>query len=728
MRIKSSIKLLLIASLGLGAVALLGYYALPWCFHLPEHCLKSPPESAQYSREGVFLGFVADAQHYRQQPLPEGVIPPMVQRALLAAEDRRFFTHGGIDARAVGRALSELFSAGSVQSGASTLSMQLVKMSLPQAERTLSHKLYECLLARHMEMCYSKEEILRGYLNHADFGQLSRGIETAARLYFNKSAKDLNAAESALLVAQLKSPTRYNPFQYPERAKAARNRILITMGEGASCVQELGLQPAQAWHAPHLNERVGRLSISIHVQRELSRIIEQEVAQLRAQNVQQAAALIVDNETGEVLASVASADWEDPRGGQIDGTSVKRSAGSTLKPFVYLLALEAGQNPSTVYADIPTRFPSAEGIDAPRNYNEHYLGPISMRVALACSQNIPAMLALNEHGGEKMLLAKLKLLGYELPEGAYGLGLAIGNAHVNLKEQTAAFSCLARGGAWLPLRFDCVQQQAVRPSPQQLIQPAHAWQLSMMLADASARLAGFGMAPALRFPFPCAVKTGTSSNFRDNWCVGYTKDYTVAVWVGNFDNSAMQEVSGLTGAGPIFHRAMSYLHEYGQPQLQARPEGMQLTSLDPRSGSRGEGAQEWLTSEQLEQLPEAAATDAQGRVLLPIEYRDWLAAQGAAVHAQFALDPEATLGRAARIINPASGVTLFIDLILPNEGRKLPLSSTLNPDRSHWSSDSLHIFKENGRWYAWLEAGPHQIEVRDPQSGARTTSYFTVEE
>ncbi len=714
-RVQLLISLFLLLVLGLALL-------FPFYLSTPSLPSEALPTTAIYDRQGQWLTYLPQADYYRQEPLPTNEpIPPMVQRALLASEDKRFLSHIGVDFLAVGRALYQNMTGSARRSGASTITMQLAKMSLAASDRGLGTKLHEALLARRLEMSYSKEELLRAYLNHADFGNLCRGIQTASRHYFNKDARDLNAPEAALLIAQLQSPTRYNPFRYPERALAARNRILKLLGE--DCSHPLGLQRPVDNLPPHLKKYPGRLAIDPILQNYAYDVVQQEVSALSSRNVQQAALIVVRNETGEVLASIASANPLDPRGGQLDGTRVRRSAGSTLKPFVYLLALRAGENPSSIYADVPTSFPDSSGIDAPSNFNNLFLGPITMRTALASSQNIPALLALNNHGGEAALLALLTDMGYEIEEDIYGLGLAIGNAHVSLREQAAAFSTLARGGKVLPLR-DYLDDARSEIKPRDLLDPRYVYQLSNMLSDNDARVPGMGRADSLRFRFPCAVKTGTSSDFRDNWCVGYSPLYTVAVWVGNFDQSPMRDVSGLDGAGPIFQRVMRFLHEDEILTPFARPDGLQERSVDKRTGKLAHSpekylATEWMTEEQIPTPANPTDYDEEGRALLPVEFIDWYEAQGDLVKNMYSIDYDRDLNRAPRVLMPADGTVITL---VGNEDEEMliPLRSTINPHHARWFCRSMRLEQRGDEWFALARKGEHTIFVEDRQSQRRS--------
>lgn len=696
--------IVLLAS-GLMACAVTVHYLLPFCVPLPQ--LVPPPESRVTDRHGELLGYVPGEDGYRSQPLE--FLPPQLVRALLAAEDKRFYSHGGVDALALLRAIRQQVC-GQGKSGASTISMQVAKMYSPPAPRNLRTKLREMLQARRLEMTHSKEDILRAYLNRADFSNMCRGAETAARFYFGKGAGELTAPEAALLVALVKSPTQLNPVRHPQAALKRRNLILLRMGEGMEAPP--GVQP-RSINAPAAAGGVpGRLTLDAGLQSRCAAIAREEVERLQEHNVSQAAVVVADNRTGEVLVALPAACPESERGGALDGTATPRSAGSTLKPFVYLMAFRHGAWPGTVLPDVPTLYRSSDGVQAPGNYNDHYMGPVTIRQALACSQNIPAMEALNRYGSVQECMELLRSLGFALPGRAptYGLGLAIGNAHITLLELVQAYSVLARNGRLLPLqtRMPLRAEEAV-----QVLPPEDCYRMADMLSDAEARMPAFGRAANLSFPFRVAAKTGTSSNYRDNWCVGFTAEYTVGVWVGNFDQSPMQDISGVSGAGPIFHRVFSLLHREQPAGFPDRPGSLQEVEIDRRTGSLATPSTpptcrrtELATATNLQGLP-AGLFDAAGRAVLDSRYAGWYA--GSPQKHLYTLADALAGTRPPAILIPAQGSTLTLDPTLPHSGALVELRSTLPPATTTWHSPTLRVECRNGKWYAHLKPGTHRI-------------------
>lgn len=718
---KLRFKVLTAAGVLLGTAAA-AYYLLPFCVAAPQ--LMPPPESRVMDRHGELLGYVPGADGYRCQPLEE--LPPLLAHALLAAEDKRFYFHGGVDALALLRATWQQLS-GQGKSGASTISMQVAKMYSPPAPRNLRTKLREMLQARRLEMTHSKDELLRAYLNRADFSNMCRGAESAARFYFGKRAGELSTAEAALLVALVKSPTQLNPLRHPEAALKRRNLILLRLGEKMEA--PLGVKPRSINAPAAANGRAGQLTLDAALQTRCAAIAREEVEKLRSRNVSQAAVVVADNRTGEVLVALPAAFPGSGRGGALDGTTTPRSAGSTLKPFVYLMAFRHGAWPGTVLADVPTIYRSMDGVQAPGNYDERYMGPVTIRQALACSQNIPAMEALNRFGSVEECMELLRLLGFELQGDAksLGLGLAIGNAHITLMELVQAYGTLARNGEWRPLQTRLPLNGA---APQPLLPAEDCYRMADILSDTAARVPSFGRADNLSFPFRVAAKTGTSSNFRDNWCVGFTAEFTVGVWVGNFDNSPMQEISGVSGAGPIFHRVFSLLHETQSAGFPSRPESLHTIAIDRRTGSSASPAAppvvrcaELATANDIARLP-AGRFDAAGRAVLDARYAEWYAS--CREKHLYTLAEAQGDDRPPAILIPAEGSTLTLDPTLPQGGSLVELRSTLPAATTTWHSPTLRTERRHGKWYAYLRPGIHRIYAHDA-NGRCAESTFDVQ-
>lgn len=531
-------------------------------------------------------------------PLKLTEISPWLSLATLAAEDKRFFTHPGVDLRAAARAFAQNARSGRTVSGASTITQQLARALKPRP-RGIFGKISEMFSALRLESAHSKEEILEGYFNSVSYGPLITGAGAAALDYFGLPAADLSPAQAALLAGIPKSPVNYDPRRKPGAALARQRLVLRRMSE-------LGLLDAEAYRmalaekvtvkekehffsAPHFADQALRrggggglaTTLDSRVQEAAVRALSGQLADLSRRNhVKNGAVLVLDNATGGVLAWVGSNDFFDSRnGGQVDGVTALRQPGSALKPFLYALALSRGAKASDLLDDLPL-YPA--GGHAPENYDKTYHGRVRLREALACSYNVPAV-RMAQKTGVPELLAALRGFGFDSltkPAEFYGEGLALGNGEVTLLELTNAYATLARGGIWLPVRLGPPE---TAPARRAMGRP-QAYIVSSILSDNAARAPAFGPDSAFRLPFDLAAKTGTTKDYRDNWAVGYTPEWTVGVWVGNFSGAPMRKVSGITGAAPVLKEVALQLKKlYGSSSFR-RPPGVKTAKVCPVSG------------------------------------------------------------------------------------------------------------------------------------------------
>jgi len=435
---------------------------------------------------------------------------------------------------------------------------------------------------------------------------------------------------------------------------------------------------------------------------------------------------------------VGSPDFFSADGGQINGALVARSAGSTLKPFAYLRALELGDSPATIVDDLPLEFATATGLYAPHNYDRRCHGPLSYREALGNSLNLAAVRVLRRLGGPADLHATLQSLGLTTlshPPDYYGLGLILGNAEVSLLELANAYACLARLGHWRPVAVRASDEPG--PAPLPLFDPDACWLIADMLSDAQARARCFGLDSPLRLPFPAAVKTGTSTDFRDNWCLGYTPEFTVAVWMGNVDRHPMDRVSGVTGAAPVWRDIMTWLADHRGVTWYPQPDTIAETEVDPLTG---EQLPPHLAGRRpvvrikfaLDSPPPRAPDDRYdelARVRLPSEYARWLTGpENWLGTAQAVVAPEIRRPHTAPplILSPIAGSTVFLDPDLPGGGRQLPLRASTDAASVQWSSPSLTIEHVGANATAHLTPGRHHIHLHDQESGEHTTATITV--
>ncbi len=534
-------------------------------------------------------------------------ISPLLVAATIAVEDQRFFSHSGVDAVGLMRAAWDNVRHVSVVSGASTLTMQLSRLLHPH-RRSVWGKLVEMVRARRMERALDKQTILEQYLNRAPYGAGAIGVEAASRRYFGKPNTHLSLAEAALIAGLPNAPTRLNPFRNPQAARARQHKVLARMLETGAIEPD---EFRRALRQP-LRLRTGhRQPFAMHFtdfalaearptggdfETTLDRGLEKGVEGLVADHVESlalgglsnAAVVVLDNERCEIRAMVGSADYWDEQSGAVNGALAPRQPGSALKPFTYALAFERGYTPASVVADIETRYGGPDGEEfSPRNFSGTFSGPVMMGDALGRSLNVPAIRVANLVGPHA-LLDKLRALGIStLTKSAdyYGLGLTLGNGEVSLLELTAAYAALARGGLSCRARATPGGQAHA----ERVFSPEIAYLVTDVLSDERLRIAAFGPANALLLGFPVAVKTGTSSNWRDSWAIGYTSRYTVGVWSGDFEGRSMNHLAGATGAGPLFHNVMSLVVErdHGHsPEAPNPPPGVVAVNVCPLSGLR----------------------------------------------------------------------------------------------------------------------------------------------
>lgn len=677
-------------------------------------------------RAGLPLGTILarDTEHAVRVPLAR--VSPRFLAAIVAAEDARFAAHDGVDAGALGRAAWQLAVHGHVVSGGSTITMQLARLRFGLRRDALG-KLEEIVLARRISAGTSKERVLEAYVNRLPMGGDLVGVEAGARTYFGVPAAELDLAQAALLAAIPNDPVRLDPYAHRDALEARRRAVLARMvATGAARADDAARAAAERvavmprcegiLAAPHLLFRLAAsvppsaTRVRTTVDRDLQAFVENEtahvVASLGERAAHDGAAIVIDNRDGAILAYAGSADYFARDGaGKNDGVVALRQPGSTLKPFLYELAFERRVvRPTTILADVPTTyaFPGRASY-APNDYSDRFAGPVRARIALADSLNVPAVRVLSDVGVARFL-TRLRALGFRhLTHDAehYGLGLALGDGEVTLEELAAAYATLANGGR-------PVHPHALSGAPATDAAPIGTrteWALvTDMLADAHARARAFGVASLLRTPFPSAVKTGTSSDFRDTWTVGVTRDYTVATWVGNFDGSPMRRVSGVTGAAPLWNRIVRHLAERGAPAAFAPPRGYARRPICATSGLRptpecASVVTEWLDGRDL------IAWNGRPR---PLErtYDAWLAAQ----------PPHS--GEPLRIVAPRDG-----DVFEAAPGAAIAVIAR-GAAHPAWQLNGVRITARGGRWTLPLTRGRWTVRVRD--GGARDSVTFTV--
>ncbi len=555
-------------------------------------------------REGNLLWEIIDPTGGRRTDVSLEQISPALIQATIATEDRFFYANVGVDPVAIIRAVFYNVSEGEVVSGASTITQQLARNVLltpeERTEQSFSRKIKEAVLAIEINRQYSKKEILEVYLNQIYYGNLAYGIEAAAETYFGKPAKDLTLPEAAMLAGLPQSPAIHDPYTNPEGAKARQADVLRLMVK-ANFISQAQADEAQAAElqfkplgfasqAPHFVTYVRQelekivppeyiyqsgLKVTTTLNPRLQAIAEEEVRNqvdaLAGRNVTNGALVALDVHTGQILALVGSKDFRDEViDGQVNMATSPRQPGSSIKPLTYLAAFEQlNWTPSTLIMDTPVEYPDgAGGVYKPKNYDDKFHGPVLLRTALANSYNIPPIKALQLLGVDTLKAMAARLGITTLTRNDYGLALTLGAGEVPLVELTGAYQAIANGGALIPptaiMQITDSAGRVVGPfqaQPRQVLKPEHAYLITNILSDNEARTPAFGPNSVLKLSRPAAAKTGTTNDYRDNWTMGFTPDIVTGVWVGNADNTPMVNVSGVAGAGPIWHNFMERAHE-----------------------------------------------------------------------------------------------------------------------------------------------------------------------
>lgn len=562
-------------------------------------------------------------------------VPQYLKDATVAIEDKHFYQHRGFDWEGIVRSVKFLVT-GKGLAGGSTLTQQLIKNALLTPERTATRKIKEFILALQIERLYGKEEILQMYLNEVPYGGQAWGIEAAAEMYFGRKARDLTLAEATLLAGLPAAPTAYSPYNDPDAASWRQSQVLrrmveegyLAQGEADAAAAEelvyksLGTNIRAAHFVMYvrqlLAERYGSqiveegglkvtTTLDILKQEQAEKIVFEEVSKAVDLLVGNGALLAMDPKTGQVLVMVGSKDYFDlSTDGNVNVTLRPRQPGSSIKPITYATAFKQGYTAATVLMDVPTTFPGGEGQPdyIPQNYDGKFRGPMQLRYALGNSINVVAVKLLKLVGIPAMLdtAHALGITTLNEPE-RYGLSLTLGGGEVKLLDLVNAYSAFATGGVHFePVAILKVEDKDGKVLEEwhetpgrRVLTPEQAYLISEVLLDNNARLEAFGEWSPLRIAgYTVAVKTGTTDDKKDNWTIGYTSSLAVGVWVGNNDNSPMHPrlSSGITGAAPIWNRAMKAFLQGKTDEPFVRPAGIVTATVDKLSGLLpGEGTE-----------------------------------------------------------------------------------------------------------------------------------------
>jgi penicillin-binding protein 1C len=555
-----------------------------------------------YDRNGELLYKIYRQQNRTLVKLEN--VPQFLIDATIAAEDKEFWNHSGISAKGIFRAVvHNLSNPEKNPIGGSTITQQLVKNALLDSEKTWQRKIKEAILSVMVETKYSKKEILQMYLNEIPYGGTSYGIEEAAQKYFSSTTKDLTKSQAALLAGLPASPTRYSPFgAYPTLAKKRQIQVVKEMVNAKFITDKEGEEIKNAplrfasqkeeIKAPHfvfyikdlLVEKMGQkiieeggltitTSLDLQLQEKVEKIVSQEINKLKNYHVTNGAVLVVKPGSGEILAMVGSKNYFDlENDGNVNVTLRPRQPGSSIKPINYAYSFSIGFTPATIVQDNPITYQIPGQLPySPKNYDGKFRGSVSLRTALGSSLNIPAVKVLAACGVENMIETgkKMGITTWE-DSSRFGLSLTLGGGEVKMIDLTQAYSVFANLGQKVDINpiLKIVNHhqsfnQLTKKETLQVIDPEVSFIINDILADNNARTPAFGASSLLNIPGKkVAVKTGTSNNLRDNWTIGYTADFLVAVWVGNNDNSPMSSIaSGITGASPIWRKVTELLLE-----------------------------------------------------------------------------------------------------------------------------------------------------------------------
>lgn len=758
-----------------------------WCFPLPTEKLHPSSSTVVLDRNGEWLrAFTSSDDMWRLPETSLDAISPRFQTAMLTYEDKWFYHHWGVNPVSLVGATIDNLKAGKIVRGGSTITMQLARLMEPK-DRTVPNKLIEMFRALQLELTYTKSEILTYYFNMLPYGGNIVGSSAAARLYFNKPQSALSLGEAALLAAIPNSPERLRPDRFPERARMARKKVLLRMQDAgkisAQRLQEALQEPIPTeryplpFEAPHLSRFLVKERPSQHISKQrirttidrryqntAERILRERLRPLQEQGISTGAVIVLDTKTHEVLAMVGSHDFfHKTSAGQVNGTLALRSPGSTLKPFVYALAIDKGLiTPQTLLFDVPVDYAGY----TPINYDEKFAGYITAREALARSLNVPAV-NLYAKMGKKQLDGFLKQAGISTlsDQKEYGLSLVLGGCGINLLELTNLYAGLANMGEFASYKLiksrdaddekskDTPSSTSTASSTSRLLRPETSWIVTEMLTtlkrpDFPESFEYTGTMPKV------AWKTGTSYGHRDAWSIGYSPELTIGVWIGNFNGTGAPALSGAEAAAPILFALFTALSGEKAHQWFTEPAnlktrqvcaltGLPLSPHCPTSTSdvyipgissvrechiHKSIQVDIATGERLcSSCRPGRHFDEKTIAMWPAEVATWLNANGFAVSQLPPHNTDCTrllAGKQPIILSPAQDTVYHIRSNVPVEYQKIRLSASVSGDTQDifWFLNGELIFKGQAIEQTFLTpvAGKHELTCID--GAGRSTS------
>jgi len=740
-------------------------YAFFAPFDAPES-RASLPGSVVLGADGTVLQ--RDGEAGLRIPVTLDQVSALMREATIAAEDQRFAHHPGVDPLAMVRAAVHFRSQ---RSGASTITQQLARrLYLDGGGGPLPlRKARESLIAFQLEAHRSKDEILALYLNDVYYGRGAYGVEAAARTYFGISAANLDLGSAAFLAGLPQRPSALDPIEDDRPARARQAYVLDRMAADGSVsraeaeaakLQPLNLlAPLEPAVAPQFvafamaelaqlrpdlavrRDLVIETTLDAGLQVEAERLVRVHLESLRLRNVTNGAVVVVEPGSGRLLAMVGSATDGDPaHGGAINMAIAPRQPGSALKPFLYAAAFENGYTPATALLDVPTTFSTPQGPYAPQNYSHTFHGVVQLRTALASSLNVPAVRTLDTLGLDTLLDMANRFGLNTRPEAeSYGLAITLGGSEVRLLDIAAAYAALGAGGAYAaPYAVSRVRDGAGRilyerpkTPPQRALSTQHSYLISDILSDRDARVLGFGQVTPFDLPFRTAVKTGTTTGFRDNWTLGYTPEVAVGVWVGNADGSPMRDVSGVDGAGPIWHDVMMAAARDRAMSWRERPPGIveatvcAPTGLLPGSDCPFPQREQFVAGTVPTQRERYWVRDVSGDISInpPLEAQAWARDVGFRI---------AATGGSERLhfVQPGAGSVFFFSPELRSQEVVLRVASPPGAGLVSFRINGREIGQApagDGRLVWRLEPGAHRVEasatLADGSIAIATTTY-----
>ncbi|MBI9097734.1 MAG: transglycosylase domain-containing protein [Spirochaetaceae bacterium] len=604
------------------------------------------------------------------------------RQIILDSEDKRFFFHPGFDLFSLIRASWQYMVSREINSGASTVTMQLSRMIYPRV-KGVRGKVFEIFNAMRLEARYSKKEILEAYINHLPFGSNLEGIKSAAYYFFGKDVKDLSREELLILMMIPRRPEDYNPLENPLANREAVDRTLerirqdlSTDGLDSAFESLANRKPQWTMLYPHFIQmiRSGLTDLQWRQGKPLYTSLDEEfqqgaqsyletILEMTGENrISNGAVLAINNETGQILAYIGSVDFYSRQEGQNDGVRILRQPGSTLKPFLYGKAIESGFSPSTPLPDIPLEFGHRE-VYIPENYNEQYNGPVRLSVALGSSLNVPAVYLL-ERLGVKPFMEKLLHAGFTSLRNKehLGVGLALGNGEVSLWELVQGFSLFSRGGKYIPLVYEL---QSETPQGLSVYPPAVSEMIRGILSNNKNRILGFGRINPLDVDFDACFKTGTSNQFNNIWALGSSQDITVGVWMGNFSG---ETVIGSPGSSYPARIVVSLLNDFHQEERFTSYGDFQKREICSLSGMLAGPRCPYTLEEKYprEVKMEPCVWHREIGIFLPPEYSRWISIY----HQDYGIDSSHS---SLEIVQPKDGSLYFLDPTLPDDSQEIAI-------------------------------------------------------